>query len=155
MSIKEKIKETVTVENVKKAGIWVGKKVVGVVCVCFARELGIDATIGRSYRYDRYSRNLVDDIPSIFMADSVQDRAILSIYNSAKTMNWDSDKVRAARSIAQKAIASKNDHTARLAIDLLDSLSATMDWDSDREKITAMISAIADADVEEKEDTKE
>lgn len=66
--------------------------------------------------------------------------SILSIAKSAKSMSWDTDKVRAAENICQ--IVNKNgisDETRSFAIAVLSDMAENTSWDTSKRKINKLI----------------
>lgn len=74
---------------------------------------------------------------------SSQERAILALLNTTKSMAWDSDRIKVAEQIRDIAEESVHEDTSKTAIAALEEISRRMTWDSSRSKISKMIFEIA------------
>ena len=87
----------------------------------------------RTYRQTDYTRRVI--IPR----NSVE-ASILSIAKSAESMDWDSDKIRAAEDICQIVMQNSiSDETRSFAISVLSDIAEDLDWDTDKSRINKLI----------------
>lgn len=130
-----------------------GLSMIGLSLLC--RKLGVpyqvltDPAYGRprsaqpSYDHSEYAQTLY-----LMPTDAVE-ASIAAIYNSALSLDFDSQKVAAAREIMSVITARKNDipdTTVTYAISMLQALAKTMDFDSNKRTVTQFISKLGKGD---------
>ena len=77
---------------------------------------------------------------SVIIPRNPVEASILSIAKSAESMDWDSDKVRAAEDICQIVIQNNaSDETRSFAITVLSDIAENLDWDNDKRRIHKLI----------------
>jgi len=128
-----------------------GLSMIGLSLLC--RKLGVPYQVLTDPIYGRttYSnRSQSDPRQTLYLmpTDAVE-ASIAAIYNSALSLDFDSQKVAAAREIMSVITARKNDipdTTVTYAISMLQALAKTMDFDSNKRTITQFISKLGKGD---------
>ena len=102
-------------------------------------KFGVPLWVNTEHTPYRTHRNTACPTRVLFPRNSVE-ASILSISRSAESMDWDSDKVRAAEDICQIVMQNDiSDETRTLAVTVLSDLAESLDWDSDKRRINKLI----------------
>lgn len=124
-----------------------GLSMIGLSLLC--RKLGVpyqvltDPVYGRT-TYSNRSQGNPQQTLYLMPTDAVE-ASIAAIYNSALTMDFDSQKIAAAREIMSIIASKKNnvpDTTVTYAISVLQALSKTLDFNSNKRIMTQFISKL-------------
>lgn len=125
-----------------------GLSMIGLSLLC--RKLGVpyqvltDPVYGRTTYSSRYQSDPRQTL--YLMPTDAVEASIAAIYNSARTMDFDSQKIAAVREIMSIIASKKNevpdDTTVTYAISMLQALAETMDFNSNKRIITQFISKL-------------
>lgn len=110
-----------------------------------AEALDVPITTSRNV-YSCKSANMRTSQPYIYPRNA-KEAAIESMYNSAKSMMFDSDKEEVAGKIFKIALTG-DDSTMIYGIKLLERIQSTMLFDSNKKSIATMISKLAETTAE-------
>ena len=138
----EKAREFLVKNADKIAGVALSS-ILYVLCRRFDIPVSADQLFRNNKYYAEYKPNKASHYYWSAAEDAI-DQAILSIGESAEDMAYDSDRLYAAKSIAE--LASKNgvsDTTRAKAIEVLSDICSDMTYDSDRRKIHELMKKIA------------